>query len=169
MCGCGHPAPIAKVNNSRLGHVKGKPVRFISGHNYPRQIKTWTVDPDTGCWNWDGYTKTRRGLTYGYAYDGGHQLAHRWVYAKMGFMVPDGLELDHLCSNTLCVNPNHLEPVAHMVNMQRGRVAKLTPSEVREIRLLGSSMSQQEIAGMFGVSQANISSILRRETWTNID
>lgn len=31
-CGCGLPAPIAKKTISRLGHVKGQPIRFIYHH-----------------------------------------------------------------------------------------------------------------------------------------
>ena len=31
-CGCGLPAPIAKVTCKRLGHIKGQPVRFLRGH-----------------------------------------------------------------------------------------------------------------------------------------
>jgi hypothetical protein len=33
--------------------------------------------------------------------------------------IPDGLELDHLCRNPSCVNPDHLEAVTHQVNMSR--------------------------------------------------
>lgn len=32
-CGCGNPAPIAKMTKNKAGHIKGKPVRFINGHN----------------------------------------------------------------------------------------------------------------------------------------
>ena len=32
-CGCGDPAPIAKRADKRRKAVKGKPSRFISGHN----------------------------------------------------------------------------------------------------------------------------------------
>jgi len=32
-CGCGKPAPISKVTNRKKGRIKGKPSRFISGHN----------------------------------------------------------------------------------------------------------------------------------------
>ena len=32
-CGCGNPAPIAKMTDPRFGHVKGEPKRFIHGHN----------------------------------------------------------------------------------------------------------------------------------------
>lgn len=32
-CGCGNPAPIATANSRARGHVRGKPIRFINGHN----------------------------------------------------------------------------------------------------------------------------------------
>lgn len=33
-CGCGEPAPIARMTNNRLGHVKGQPMRYILGHRH---------------------------------------------------------------------------------------------------------------------------------------
>ena len=33
--------------------------------------------------------------------------------------IPDGREIDHLCRNHRCVNPDHLEPVTHLENMRR--------------------------------------------------
>ena len=33
QCGCGGKTSIAKLTSKRDGHIKGKPVRFISGHN----------------------------------------------------------------------------------------------------------------------------------------
>lgn len=33
QCGCGQFAPIAKSNDKRLGHINGKAIRFINGHN----------------------------------------------------------------------------------------------------------------------------------------
>ena len=32
QCGCGLPAPIAQRNRYAIGHIKGKPLRFIDGH-----------------------------------------------------------------------------------------------------------------------------------------
>lgn len=46
--------------------------------------------------------------------------AHRWFYEYVfGPVVPE-LHIDHLCRNRLCVNPDHLEPVAHRENVLRG-------------------------------------------------
>lgn len=52
--------------------------------------------------------------------------AHRWAYERYVGPIPEGLELDHLCRVTLCVNPAHLEPVTHAENMRRGVWRKRT-------------------------------------------
>jgi hypothetical protein len=44
---------------------------------------------------------------------------HRWMYEYFNGPIPDGLEIDHLCKTKRCVNPDHLEPVTHAVNMAR--------------------------------------------------
>lgn len=46
--------------------------------------------------------------------------AHRWSYEYHVGPIPEGLHIDHLCRNRLCVNPAHLEPVTHRVNTLRG-------------------------------------------------
>lgn len=47
------------------------------------------------------------------------QLAHRAAYQLVHGEIPKGLELDHLCRNTECLNPSHLEAVTHRVNSLR--------------------------------------------------
>ena len=47
-------------------------------------------------------------------------LAHRWVWTNLVGPIPDGLDLDHLCRNHPCVNPDHLDPVPRLVNLSRG-------------------------------------------------
>jgi hypothetical protein len=75
---------------------------------------------DTGfCWEWTGSLMTDG---YGQKCHGGRYVAaHRLVYEALVGPVPEGLELDHLCGNPSCVNPDHLEPVTHQENMRRGR------------------------------------------------
>lgn len=92
----------------------------------PRErIQSKTNVTESGCWEWNGY-RTRQG--YGKAtVDGVHgTLVHRWAYEVFVGPIPPGLEIDHLCSNRACCNPEHLEPVSHDVNVARGRRAQQT-------------------------------------------
>lgn len=76
------------------------------------------VDQTSECWTWVAYC-TPRG--YGrYNLDGRICFAHRVAYEDQRGPIPDGLELDHLCRNTSCVNPDHLEPVTRRENILRG-------------------------------------------------
>ncbi|HEY2086989.1 MAG TPA: HNH endonuclease signature motif containing protein [Mycobacterium sp.] len=75
-----------------------------------------------GCWLW-----------LGDKYPGGYgrtvairfsptrtPLAHRWAYEQRVGPIPPDLQLDHLCRNRSCVNPEHLEPVTGPENTRRG-------------------------------------------------
>ncbi len=84
----------------------------------PRLIAKIEVDRRTGCWTWTA-VKDRRG--YGLVYHSEQRrraFAHRYVYELLAG--DPGPELDHLCKNTGCVNPDHLEPVTHAENVRRG-------------------------------------------------
>jgi len=48
-------------------------------------------------------------------------LAHREAFRLRYPDFDEMLELDHLCCNKLCINPDHLEPVTHAENMRRAK------------------------------------------------
>jgi hypothetical protein len=56
----------------------------------------------------------------------GTRLAHRPFYVEHRGPIPEGMDLDHLCRNRQCVNPEHLEPVSRAVNLEPWPMARTT-------------------------------------------
>lgn len=87
----------------------------------PAQRFWRNVDMTGDCWLWTGYVKPNGYATF---YPGGGRhvskvYVHRFAYAAVHGPIPDGLEIDHLCSVRHCVNPDHLEAVTRRVNLDR--------------------------------------------------
>ncbi len=76
-----------------------------------------------GCWEWTGARSTRG---YGrFNMWGTNVYAHRFAYQMLVGPIFKTHELDHLCRNHWCVNPEHLEPVTHRDNVKRGALCDL--------------------------------------------
>jgi hypothetical protein len=76
------------------------------------------VERGPGCWLWTGSINPDTG--YGQVrYRRRVRLAHRVSYELSVGEIPTGLQLDHLCRTTACVNPAHLEPVTPRENTAR--------------------------------------------------
>lgn len=144
-CGCGQPTLLATDNRASRGVAKGEPYTYLRGHNdrgprdpqAPRLKRDGTpckkkgcppkpeadrffdkVDAFGDCWEWlGGHSK---GYGTFHPYHGKTVGAHRFAYEYLVGPIPDGLELDHLCRNTRCVNPDHLQPVTTQINVLRG-------------------------------------------------
>lgn len=74
------------------------------------------IDTTTGCWIWRGYTNPYARARI----NGLKKLVHVAAYELKYGPIPFDLELDHLCRNPSCVNPDHLEAVSHRENVLRG-------------------------------------------------
>jgi hypothetical protein len=73
------------------------------------------------CWPWIGFKAKRENGVYGcFGNSPNRDYAHRISYRFFIGPIPSSLTVDHLCRNTLCVNPNHLEAVPRAVNVLRG-------------------------------------------------
>jgi DNA-directed RNA polymerase specialized sigma subunit len=60
------------------------------------------------------------------------------------------------------MRPDHLEPVTHAKNLQRGSGTKLTEKQVMEIRSVPKGLfTNKELAAMYGISESHMSRVRR--------
>ena len=81
------------------------------------------VKKTNNCWLWTANRRDGYGQFY---FNGKLESAHRLSYELFKGDIPTGLQLDHLCRNRACINPDHLEAVTHKVNCQRGLIGQTT-------------------------------------------
>lgn len=167
QCGCGQRTSIAKENNPKWGHVRGEPVRFITGHVRRARGPAYVEEDrghDTPCWIW---RLTTNGKGYGVAWNGERTAgAHRVFFERAKGDIPSGCELDHLCGQRACVNPDHLEAVTHAENVRRGRNAKLSLELAEQIRArVAAGEMQGAIARELGVNKTTVSRVVLGRTW----
>lgn len=92
------------------------------------RLLDWCVEMDDGhdtpCWVWqgrtddDGYPEVK--------YRGHKQKAHRLAYAAFNGGINAGLDVDHICRNRACLNPDHLQavdPVQNRIVLKNQRAA----------------------------------------------
>lgn len=87
-------------------------------------------DAKTGCWLWTGALSLGYGQISDPVAPGKSKpvRAYALSYRMHKGDVPAGLELDHLCRNRRCCNPDHLEPVTHQENMRRSPIVGRHPN-----------------------------------------
>jgi hypothetical protein len=129
----------------------------------------YEVNPETGCWDWqgalswNGYGRIKRNNRL--------QWAHRFYYESKFGHIPESLQLDHLCRNTRCVNPDHLQPVTPAENQRRGNAVRFTWDAVEFIREhyvpYHPEYGQRALARKFNVSHAAVAKVIDGRAWSD--
>lgn len=110
-------APITMIKYS-CSPIKEKRSISMPNSNIKERLLSKMTIIESSCWQWFGASdKTLYGRI---KVSGKVCLAHRVAYELFKGQIPKGLEIDHLCRNRKCINPNHLEAVTRQVNTIRG-------------------------------------------------
>ncbi len=132
------------------------------------------VRKSNGCWEWTG---PKEGQGYGAIYLKAHIVSYELLVGE----VPRGVMVFHRCDNPGCVNPDHLYLGNHSDNAKdayrngkklrlygkKKPATKLSDDEVKGIRRKyhKEKVSQASLGKEYGVTQAQISRIVRAKVW----
>jgi len=120
----------------RLGQVTRRTIE----ERFWRYVQRGTAEE---CWEWTG-TKNNG---YGLMRTGEGEtkiLAHRFSYELHVDLIPEGLQIDHLCRNKGCVNPAHLEAVTQQVNILRSENMAARYARRTECHICGGELIFRE-------------------------
>lgn len=77
---------------------------------------------ENNCWNWQGSTSgegTGAGRGYGrVSINSCTSAVHRVMFVCIHGYVPNKKQIDHICNNRLCCNPEHLQIVTASKNLK---------------------------------------------------
>lgn len=172
-CECGEktdPAPKSQFSRYR---IKGQPKKYHSNHAWRhRRPPDYEVHHETGCWVWQRgkYYAPTMGY-YGSVKHNGHAIgAHRYYYLLYKGEIPFGSHIHHVCKNTLCVNPDHLQALPARDHSRLNSRIKLTPEIVSKIKrdLRAGGAPYRVLGKKYGVSLQTIGEIKRGRIWPEI-
>lgn len=113
------------ISNYYLHQIAKKTnIEWIRYPIFKRKIQYWdyTIDTDTGCWNWNygihklsGYGRLRVANRIEYA--------HRYSFQEYIREIKNNETIFHICNNKLCINPAHLkssasDEIQDLINIQ---------------------------------------------------
>ena len=137
---CKHPG-CSRPKGKALGYCNAHYARQAKGKDMDAPIRNkwasdeerfWTkVDKSGTCWRWTGATHRGYGI---FRLHGQSRLAHRVANAWERGEIPEGAQLDHMCHNRSCINPEHIRFADWETNGQnRARANKNSKTGIRGV------------------------------------
>ena len=149
----------------------------------PPEERFWNhVVKTDSCWMWTG-GRTKSGYgKFNPTHHAGWEKAHRFSWMMNFGSIPSGRVVCHRCNMKLCVRPDHLYVATSRENTldamrdglcpigEKHGMAKLTESQVKEIRLMFESgdITKAKLSRTYGVSEMQITRIIKRQTWRHL-
>lgn len=134
LCGRCEPGALTPRSDARVA------VELPESGDLIEAVKALCEVNESGCWVWQGL-RDRDGYGRAPSVAGRTRMVHRLVLeAKHGASL-GSQHAHHICSNTSCVNPEHLQPVTHRENAAEMLARK---SLLARIRQLESALSEAD-------------------------
>jgi hypothetical protein len=164
------------ASRGRTSPLAGKRKLTLEECFWPKVDKRGTDE----CWIWIGARETNGYGILANRSERGVVKAHRLSYELHFGKFDPQMEVCHHCDNPPCVNPSHLFLGTHLDNMRDRSVkqrthrhmgsangrSRLTHEAVQTVRAMyESGCSQAAIAKQFGVTQSQVSRVVRGVHW----
>ena len=127
------------------------------------------IQDETGHWYWSG-SVTQNGVAY--LWTNNHPTTiYRLAWMKLNGDIPAGFTLRRTCDDSKCINPEHRELICTKEQNRgiRHGKSRLTEDIILDIReRFNRGERQTALAQAYGVSQPQISFIIRGKAWSHV-